>query len=141
MSRHFLSGGIEDAPGLARTALAAPAMDPASAICAILRSGKGLTIRFATEKAPKRSELTPAIPSNGLAIPTKFVRRSIRYCRHAERKGKGKEYPCRVLGHPPSALFALGCRLALSEREEVDRPNMAYVNIPFNLKKIMFRHS
>lgn len=50
-------------------AFAAPAIEPAAAICAIERSGKGEMIRLERENAPKRREFTPAIPRRGEAIP------------------------------------------------------------------------
>ena len=37
----------------------------------MLRSGKGVIILFATENAPNKRELTPAIPISGLNIPAR----------------------------------------------------------------------
>ncbi len=56
-------------PGLASTAFAAPAIEPAKAICCNERSGKGETTRLDAAYAANSKELTPAIPSSGLAMP------------------------------------------------------------------------
>ena len=50
-------------------AFAAPAMAPASAVCGRERLPKGLIRRFEAPYEAKRSELTPAIPTRGLAMP------------------------------------------------------------------------
>lgn len=57
-------------PGLARIALAAPAIAPAAAVSLMDSCPKGEMIRLLNPYEAKRSELTPAIPMRGLAIPT-----------------------------------------------------------------------
>jgi len=51
--------------GDAKTALTAPAIDPARATCAIDRSGYGETIRRDAPYAVKRREFTAATPIKG----------------------------------------------------------------------------
>ena len=57
-------------PGLANTALAAPAMAPAPAISFRLRLGNGEMILLEKEYDANSSEFTAAIPIKGLAMPS-----------------------------------------------------------------------
>lgn len=57
------------APGLARMALAAPAIAPARAISLRDRGGNGDINRFEIPYDANSNELTPAIPMSGEAIP------------------------------------------------------------------------
>ena len=66
-------GGI-DTPGLAKTALIAPANAPAAAVCGKVSCGKGEIKRLDIPYAANSNEFTPAIPIRGLAIPTLMPR-------------------------------------------------------------------
>jgi hypothetical protein len=57
--------------GLARIAFAAPAIAPAAAVSLKESCPNGEMMRFEIPYAAKSSELTPAIPRRGLAIPEK----------------------------------------------------------------------
>jgi len=56
-------------PGLARAALAIPAIAPAAAVSFSDSWGYGDIMRLDNPYEAKRSELTPAMPMSGLAIP------------------------------------------------------------------------
>lgn len=66
--------GMVCAPGLARTALATPAMAPARAISFRDSVGYGEMIRFEMPYDANKREFTPAIPRRGLAIPIRGIK-------------------------------------------------------------------
>jgi hypothetical protein len=64
--------------GLARIAFTAPAIAPAAAVSLNESCPNGEMMRFEMPYAAKSSELTPAIPRRGLAIPEKRLGRETR---------------------------------------------------------------
>jgi hypothetical protein len=62
-------------PGLARTALTVPAIEPANAISERDSCGNGEIRRFDIPYDAKSNELTPAMPMRGLAIPCREISR------------------------------------------------------------------
>ena len=98
--------------GLARIEFAAPAMAPAAAVSFNESCPNGEMIRFEMPYAAKSSELTPAIPRRGLAIPSTS---SQSWSRDVCKGGEGTNL-CRGLERLLSAPSVTECPWALSSR-------------------------
>jgi len=121
--------------GLARTELAAPAMAPAAAVSFSESCPKGEMMRFEMPYAAKSSELTPAIPRRGLAIPLNVTVR-----RGTGKGGGGEANLCRVPARPLSARSAPEYPWALSSMHNQSvsyglRKNTALTNMPSVIRR------